>query len=93
MEEKTLMKKIEIDLKVLAKIEREKNPNIGNFYFKVVQVDQDAEEESDDDEEADSKDQARGPSGQAKNSTAESLAQKQKPSMIEKKSADEFVQS
>lgn len=87
MEESTLKKKIEIDLKVLAKIEKEKNPKIGNFYFKVVQVDEDAED--DEEEDSTNDDEARAAKNQAKKNTTESLAQKP----IEQKSADEFVQS
>lgn len=96
MEEKTLKKKIEIDLKVLAKIEKEKNPNIGNFYFKVVQVDEDAEDEEE--EESTDEGEARAPDNQVKKNATESsvksLAQKPIEQKSEvQKSADEFVQS
>jgi hypothetical protein len=44
MEESTLKKKIDIDLKVLAKIENEKNPG-ETFHYKVVKVDDSEESE------------------------------------------------
>lgn len=46
MEEKTLAKKIDIDLKVLAKIENEKNPDGGKFHFKIVKVRDESEGDS-----------------------------------------------
>jgi len=50
MEEKTLKKKIEIDLKVLAKIQREKNPALGNFHFQIIQINE-GQQASEGDEE------------------------------------------
>ena len=43
MEEKTLKKKIDIDLKVLAKLESKKNPG-KNIQYKIVQVDDNDED-------------------------------------------------
>jgi hypothetical protein len=39
MEENTLKKKIDIDLKVLAKIEAEMNPDQPVFHYKIVRQD------------------------------------------------------
>lgn len=72
MEEKTLKKKIEIDLKVLAKIEKEKNPNEGDFHFQIVQVNDkgDILDESEDEEEDNSEQEEKHPAVEP-----ESLAQ------------------
>lgn len=88
MEEQTLRKKIEVDLKVLAKIEREKNPGMGNIYFKVVQIgENDDQDEQDDDESNDEQEAAPAARAPEQQQPTPSLAQKP----VEQKSADEFV--
>jgi hypothetical protein len=84
MEEFTLLKKIDIDLKVLSKIEHEKYPDQPNYQFKLVRI-------QSDEEEKEQKEQAKSNEKEMEAEVQPPTSLVQKTPVSIKKSADEFI--
>lgn len=84
MEEATLQKKIDIDLKVLSKIENDKHPNEQQFHYKVIKEYGDNEQDQEVPEEPEQVDHST-------QSLVQNTTVAQGP--VVKQAADEFVQS
>jgi uncharacterized protein (DUF2336 family) len=80
MEENTLEKKIDIDLKVLTKLENDKHPDQPQITFKIVKEFDNQQQEEEETEDMSSQESTE----------QQALVQKQVPE-VSNKAADEFV--